>query len=168
MATSTFSFSGGTEGSDFNVALNHSSAIGTSVNATVITSITCNGITFNLGPASFNGGLATVRRKDDFANLVPVLAPTERLYEYITWRSQNTSSHPTSGKGFDLWLSQTDETAQRLLIDIAGGLSWNTAINTRGPTFQLNPNRYSVVYDYDAQYAIGYKKGGIVQWSYTP
>lgn len=166
MATSTFQFTGGTEGADFQVTLTHTAAIGTLVTGTIITSITCNSITFNLGASAFNSGIGFVARKEDFATTV--LTPGDRLYEYISWRTQNTPSHPTSGKSFDMWLAQDNFDAQLVLRNLYNdNTTWSTLISA-GPTYAVNPNAYSVVYDYDAQYAIAYKRGGLVNISYSP
>ncbi|MFZ9377051.1 MAG: hypothetical protein ACO25K_08000 [Candidatus Fonsibacter ubiquis] len=71
--------------------------------------------------------------------------------KYWSWRSANTVlSHPTSGKSFDLWFA--DPLYRRIVQD---GNVWSTLT---GAARALNPNYWTVFYDYDGQYAVGWKK----------
>jgi hypothetical protein len=83
--------------------------------------------------------------------------PPAQNPKYWGWRSANTVlSHPTSGKSLDIWFA-----ADNLNTVVRDGSTWNTFI-AGGAAKTLNPNYWTVFYDYDGQYAVGWKKGGEV------
>jgi hypothetical protein len=76
---------------------------------------------------------------------------------YINWRSGNSVFfHPTTGRSFDIWFTPS------VVQNIANGVAtWQSLINLG--QISLNPNFWSVFYDYDIPYAYGYIKGGTVR-----
>ena len=81
--------------------------------------------------------------------------------EYVNWRTGEKDRHPLSGEySFDWWptTSPTDP-----VLGIEGFDSFATVTGT----FNLNPNKWTVFYDYTAPRALGYARGGSVQISLT-
>ena len=82
---------------------------------------------------------------------------------YSTWRTQdNTNAQfPTNQTGIsiDIWsdLLYTELTA-------AGSQSWDT-FATAGTSWNLNSDKYTLIYDYDNLYAPYWSKGGTVTFT---
>ena len=82
--------------------------------------------------------------------------------EYVNWRTGEKTRHPISGEySFDWW---PDVSA--INDPIYNILTFSTFADITG-TFNLNPNKWTVFYDYTAPRALGYARGGSVQISVT-
>jgi hypothetical protein len=86
--------------------------------------------------------------------------------EYITWRSVDISAEisgppnfldtfPTTGYSIDIWCPS-------LISDINSDKSWNFL---DGKSYSLNPNKNTLIYDYDTMNAVYYAKGGTLTFS---
>jgi hypothetical protein len=86
--------------------------------------------------------------------------------EYATWRSVNISSqpsgppsflniYPTTGYSIDIWCPS-------LIIDIGANRSWNFL---NGKTYSLNPNKNTLIYNYNNTTAVYYAKNGQITFS---
>ena len=82
--------------------------------------------------------------------------------QYVTWRSTSPAGqHPTSGYSVDIW----SQTVYNNIMTFNGntGMTWNemlTGNGSGGATYTLSSDKYSLIYDYTNQYALGYSKGG--------
>jgi hypothetical protein len=85
---------------------------------------------------------------------------------YVTWRSVDISTqpsgppsflniYPTSGYSFDLWCPQ-------LVTDAKANRTWNFL---NGKTYALNPNKNTVIYNYDLPCHVRYAIGGNIQFT---
>jgi len=86
--------------------------------------------------------------------------------EYCTWRSVNISSqpsgppnflniYPTSGYSIDIWCPS-------LITDINSNRSWNFL---NGKSYSLNPNKNTLIYNYDITNAVYYARGGNISFT---
>ena len=81
--------------------------------------------------------------------------------EYVNWRTGEKDRHPLSGEySFDWWPTTSG-------TDPVLGIEAFDSFATVTGTFNLNPNKWTVFYDYTAPRALGYAKGGSVQISTT-
>jgi hypothetical protein len=176
MATVTFTFAGaGGIGPFFNVIMTHNGALiaggstipgsGNSIDTTVITNVLGrdpNNGNAIIGPGSgwtplFDSGTGNVRRKTDVTSSITGQA----LCEYITWRTENTNVHPTTGYSLDIWYDFNNSTAQNILLGISNNSPTATWYQlAQAGALPLSSNYWTVLYDYNNQYAIGWRKGG--------
>lgn len=167
MATVTFTFTGGI-GPDFNVIMTHAGATGSppgagnNVNTTPITNVLArdpNNGNAIIGPAggwtpAFDSATASVRQKLD----VPLSIIGSPLCEYVTWRTENASVHPTTGYSFDIWYP--DATRQQTVLTGIFNSAFTWGQWAAETTLAIHPSYWTVLYDYTNQYAIGWKRGG--------
>jgi len=89
--------------------------------------------------------------------------------EYATWRSINISSqpsgppsflniYPTSGYSLDIWCPS-------LITNIVSGRSWNFL---NGKTYNLNPSKNTLIYNYTNTNAVYWAKNGTITFTVTP
>lgn len=87
-------------------------------------------------------------------------------YNYSTWRTANLSGFPSgpplfrdrfprTGVSFDIWSSG-------LVTQINDIGFWASIVNR---TFLLNPQKNTLIYDYDTRTAIRYSRGGTIEFS---
>ncbi|MFZ9740362.1 MAG: hypothetical protein ACO3CQ_00530 [Candidatus Nanopelagicaceae bacterium] len=174
MATVTFTFGGSGIGPLFNVVMTHNGSLGSapvgSLNTVTGTTIT-NVITRDpangnaiIGPGSgwtplYDSGTGFVGTKAGITS--PFTSST--LCEYISWRSQNTNQHPSTGYSFDLWYDQGNSTAQNILSGIFNNSPTATWAQLRDAgSLPISSDYWTLVYDYDNKYPIAWRKGGNV------
>lgn len=171
MATATFRFRGGL-GPDFDAVLTFTGTSSLLVNTTTVTNVLGKDIGGNtIGPAggwvpAAESGTAIVRQKQEVISAIT----SQPVCEYITWRSENnTTTHPTTGYSLDIWYDQTttsppiQQTLLQIRNDVPTTGAWLYLARFGGGTDQavpLSANYWTVLYDYNNQYAIGWKKGG--------
>lgn len=163
MASFRFTFENGNEGVDFVVDVICPGATGT---GSVITSTQVQSVVFDPGGANitFTPGLnnapgagANGLAYYEYQEITPIISPLTNPPDYFNWRSVNSVfSHPTSGRSFDVWLADPGT-----MTSIAQGTSWSTLTSGTG-VHSLNPQRWSVFYDYNVPCAYGWIKGGQV------
>lgn len=80
--------------------------------------------------------------------------------KYVTWRDRTISAqkHPQKGKSLDIW-------SDSLYDAINAGATYQTLVTTG--TYNLNPNYWTVFYNYNVPYASHYGKGGTITFT-TP
>jgi len=86
--------------------------------------------------------------------------------EYVTWRSVDISGqtpgppnflnvYPTSGYSIDIW-------SPSLIIDIVTNRNWNYL---NGRSYPLNPDKNTLIYNYDSVNPIYYSRGGNISFT---
>jgi hypothetical protein len=179
MATVTFTFGGTGIGPLFNVVMTHNGALGTTppgslntVDGTTITQVLTrdpNNSNAIIGPAGgwipvFNSGTAFVGTKNGITS--PITGNT--LCEYLSWKSENSNSHPGSGYSFDIWYDQGNALAQNILSGISNNSPTATWAQLRDAgALPISNDYWTVVYDYNNTYPIGWRKGGTVTVTLT-
>jgi len=175
MATATFTFGGsGAIGTLFRVEMTFTGILGTgpvgsldTIQGKTITQVLTRDIANGnvvIGPGSgwvptYESGTAFVGTK------AGIISPftNATLCEYLSWRSQNTSSHPSTGYSFDLWYDQGNGTAQNILSGISNNSAAATWAQLRDAgALPVSSNYWTVVYDYDNKYPIAWRRGGTV------
>lgn len=153
-----FVFENAIEGIEFRVDV-----ITTASPATLLIASQVSSVIFDFGglDISFTPGINNTTLAGGLAGVLYYetqhMSPQSPNPRYINWRSANTVlEHPTTGKSFDIWF--TPDTVS----DIATGVAtWQSLILQN--QISLNPNFWSVFYDYDMQYPYGYARGGTVK-----
>lgn len=163
MASFRFTFENGTEGIDYTVDV---ICPGPTTTGSVITSTQVQSIIFDPGGQNitFTPGLndspgvgAVGLVYYEFQELSPPISPLVNPPDYFNWRSVNTvSSHPISGRSFDVWLADP-----ATMTSISQGSSWSLLTNGTG-VHSLNSQKWSVFYDYNVPCAYGWIRGGQV------
>ncbi len=83
--------------------------------------------------------------------------------QYVTWRSTSPAGqHPTSGWSMDIW----NQAFYEDIITYNGnvGKVWS---DVNGVTYSLNPNKWSLIYNYGSLYAPVFTKGGTLTVTVT-
>ena len=90
--------------------------------------------------------------------------PGDNNSDYVTWRSAipaDNGQYPSTGYSVDIWSSI-------LYSDVVGGITWNGLMGRTAEYYTLNPNKWSLVYDYDVPNAVYYGYSGSITFSATP
>ena len=75
---------------------------------------------------------------------------------YVTWRTYTGGQYPNTGYSFDIWSST-------LILNIVANATW-TNLKTIS-TYNLNTNKNTLVYNYDAPDAPFYGSGGTITFT---
>jgi len=120
--------------------------------------------------STWSGAIEVANTTDIVSSTVPTsitpsglsaFTPTQSLNfgPYFTWREQNDANqfpNPQTGMSLDVW-------SDDLMVDIGNDLTWGNLVSNS--PYNLNANKWTLVYDYDGIYAPYASKGGTISFT---
>lgn len=100
-------------------------------------------------------------------NFVPYISENGLVGEYVSFRNTTqTQKYPSAGRSFDIWSASF---AGQVALALS---TWNTILlaNTNGlgqGVYALNPNKWTVLYDYSDRFAFCGSKGGQIAFNFV-
>lgn len=120
--------------------------------------------------SSWSGSITVANTTDIVGSTVPssvepsgldAFTPTQSLNfgPYFTWREQNDASQfpsPQSGMSLDVW-------SDDLMVDIGSNSTWGDLV--LNGAYNLNTDKWTLIYDYTGLYAPYVSKGGTITFT---